>query len=203
MRSLDFIVNSSEDRSLSEVIAVEVGLLRATLNKASAAAIKDNYDVIFTPGNSFGHMTGGFDGGLIEVFGKELQEAVTTMIGTYYGGMMPVGSSEVVTIGRHKIVYTPTMMVPTENIDPLAPYFAMHQSLRALALHSLETDMYHDRILTPLFCTGTAKIPHETALFQQNQALVEFQQARNQESLGCKNLFEDGMKRYNELTRVR
>lgn len=203
MRSLDFVVNSSEDRSLNEPIAVEVGLVSVTLNKTNAKLIKDNYDVIFTAGNSFGHMTGGFDGGLIDVFGGELQEAVTNMIGTYYGGMMPVGASEVVTVGKHKIVYTPTMMVPTDRVDPLGPYFAMHHSLRALALHALETDTYHDRILTPLFCTGTAKVPHETALFQQNEALVEFQKARNQESIGCNDLFEDGMKRYNELVRVR
>ncbi|MNB61074.1 hypothetical protein D3C87_1223990 [compost metagenome] len=203
MRSVDFLVNSDKQRTLNVAVAIETGLIRANLGKQTAEQIKSRYDVVFTPGNSFGHMTGGFDLGVVDVFGREVQAAVLKMIREKHAGLMPVGSAEVVVIDGKAIVYVPTMMVPTSTVDPVAPYMAMHQALRALALYEEENDAYFDRLLCPLFCCGTGDINPEVALFQQNEALVEFQRARHQEDLGCVHLFEDGMARYKALTAPR
>lgn len=203
MRFLDFLVNTDAQRTLNAPQAVETGLLRANITKQNGGQIKDRYDVLFTPGNSFGHMTGGFDQAVVEVFGREIQTKVLRMIREKYAGMMPVGCAEVVTMDGKAVVYAPTMFTPTSNVDPIAPYMTMHNALRALAEWEENTGDYYDRALVPLFCTGTATIPHEVALFQQNEALCEFQRARHQEDLGCIHLFDDGMARYNALIQPR
>lgn len=203
MRTLDYLVNSDKQRTLNAPQAVETGLLRANVGKQTAQQILDRYDVLFTPGNSFGHMTGGFDLAVVEVFGREVQTKVLRAIREKYAGMMPVGAAEVIVMDTKAVVYVPTMLAPTSNVDPIAPYMAMHNALRALAEYEEENDAYFDRALVPLFCTGTATIPHEVALFQQNEALVEFQRARHQDDLGCKHLFEDGMARYQALIQPR
>jgi len=203
MRFLDYLVNSDKQRTLNAPQAVETGLLRANVGKQTAQQILDRYDVLFTPGNSFGHMTGGFDLAVVEVFGREVQTKVLRAIREKYAGMMPVGTAEVIVMDNKAVVYVPTMFAPTSNVDPIAPYMAMHNALRTLAEYEEENDAYFDRALVPLFCTGTANIPHEVALFQQNEALCEFQRARHQEDLGCVHLFEDGMARYNALIQPR
>ena len=203
MRFLDYLVNSDKQRTLNAPQAVETGLLRANVGKQTAQQILDRYDVLFTPGNSFGHMTGGFDLAVVEVFGREVQTKVLRAIREKYAGMMPVGAAEVIVMDSKAVVYVPTMFAPTSNVDPIAPYMAMHNALRALAEWEENTGDYFDRALVPLFCTGTANIPHEVALFQQNEALCEFQRARHQEDLGCVHLFEDGMARYNALIQPR
>lgn len=203
MINLDFLVNSDKQRTLTTAEGVDVGLMRATLAKHTADKIKERYDVVFTPGNSFGHMTGGFDLGVVEVFGREAQSAVLRMIKDKYNGMMPVGTAEVVVIDGKAIVYVPTMMVPTQFTDPVAPYMAMHVGLRAYANHLVEADTFYKNALCPLFCTGTGTIDPEVALFQQNQALVEFQLAKHGEDIGCKDLFADGTERYTNLIKKR
>jgi O-acetyl-ADP-ribose deacetylase (regulator of RNase III) len=203
MRYLDFLVNTDQKRTLNAPQAVETGLLRANITAQNGDQIKSRYDVLFTPGNSFGHMTGGFDLAVVDVFGREIQTKVLRMIREKYAGMMPVGAAEVVVHDERAVVYVPTMFAPTSNVDPIAPYMAMHNALRALTEYEEDNNAYFDRALVPLFCTGTANIPHEVALFQQNEALVEFQRARHQEDLGCLHLFDDGMARYNALIQPR
>lgn len=203
MLSIDFLVNSDKQRTLTEAVGIETGLMRATFAQHTAAKLKERYDAVLTPGNSFGHMTGGFDLGVVEVFGRPVQAAVLKMIKEKYNGMMPVGSAEVVVVDGKAIVYIPTMMVPTSFTDPIAPYMAMHQGLRALALHMAETDTFFARLVCPLFCTGTGTIDPETALYQQNQALVEFQLAKHGDDIGCSDLFNDGTERYMKLIEKR
>jgi O-acetyl-ADP-ribose deacetylase (regulator of RNase III) len=199
MKSIDFLVLNDRQRTLTIAPGVETGLIRAVLNTQTADAIKERYDAVITPGNSFGHMTGGFDLGVVQVFGREAQHEVLKMIKDKYNGMMPVGSAEVVVVRDKAIVYVPTAMVPTSMTGVLDPYMLMHQALRAYATHLAESATFYERLLCPLFCTGAGSADPNIALYQQNQALVEFQNAKHGEYLGCKDIFGDGQERFMEL----
>lgn len=203
MLSIDFLVLNDKQRTLAAAEGIDTGLMRANLNVQTADKIKERYDCVITPGNSFGHMTGGFDLGVVQVFGRGVQSAVLKMISEKYNGMMPVGSAEVVVVDGKAIVYVPTMMAPTAMTGVLDPYMLMHQALRAYARHLVEADTFYARLLCPLFCTGTGSADPDIALFQQNQALVEFQAAKHGEDLGCTDLFGDGTDRFTRLLQGR
>jgi len=179
---------------------VRFNFVDVLLSEQSAALVKPQYDAVFCPGNSFGHMTGGFDQGVVDVWGQAVEDAVVAMIDEKYFGMMPVGFSEVVVVEGRAFVYTPTMMVPNDQTPPDAPYMHMHSALHALYRHEQATKTTYGRLLVPLYCAGTgASLPY-VALRQQTAALVEFFDGLNGESLGCSDLFRDGTRRYRTLT---
>lgn len=182
----------------------KVGSAIGILNDTQAAKrIYSEYDVVICPGNSFGHMTGGFDQGVVDVFGTEVEDKVRAMIEEKYFGMMPVGSSEVVMHDERAFVYTPTMMVPVSFTDIVLPYMAMYSSL--LAIHRYEQGKNHqfEQALCPLFAAGTGGAHPATALSQQLTALSEFLRAINGGASNmCEHLFRDGMTRYHRLSRA-
>ena len=170
------------------------------LSTSTAEKIKPRYDAVFCPGNSFGHMTGGFDQGVVDVWGSQVEEAVRAMIREKYFGMMPVGASEVIVIDGRAFVYTPTMMVPTPHTSPDAPYMFMHSALHALHRREQASKTTYGRVLVPLYCAGTGSAHPLTALRQQATALVEFFDGINGDDIGCLDLFRDGTARYLKLT---
>jgi hypothetical protein len=72
------------------------------------------FDAIITPGNSFGHMTGGFDGALVDYFGDELDQLVRQAIKSEWLGELPVGNAIRITMSDMStcLIYAPTMRVP-------------------------------------------------------------------------------------------
>lgn len=197
--AIDFLVKGGGQFEIIKAEHCEVGLVNLFLDVSSATTVKDRYDLIFTPGNSFGHMTGGFDLGVVEVFGREIQMKVLEMIKQKYSGMMPVGSAEVVQIDNHAVVYVPTMMVPTRNTGLIDPYMLMWQGLRAVDQFTKENGVHFRHALCPLFCAGTGGSAPDVALHQQNMAVYEHRLSRSGAHLGCTDLFSDGMIRYNSL----
>lgn len=76
---------------------------------------QEQYNFFVTPGNSYGIMSGGYDGAIIDIFGQELEEVVKQHIRDHYAGECQVGNAFVVRIpGQVKkyLVYAPTMRVP-------------------------------------------------------------------------------------------
>lgn len=203
MKNFDFAVRTDRDRRLERIDGINTELVMIHLAQHTSEVVKRRYDVIFTPGNSFGHMTGGFDLGVVHVFGNRIQEAVMDMIVDRYNGMMPVGAAEVVVVDEKAVVYVPTMMVPTKFTGHVDPYMLMHQGLRALDVHVKEASATYDRVLCPLFSAGTGGCDPEIALYQQHLALSEFMKAKQGVFLGCNHLFKDGMSRYTSLLRGR
>jgi hypothetical protein len=162
----------------------------------------NRFDLVFCPGNSFGHMTGGFDQGVVDVYGSEVETTIRQMIATKYFGMMPVGRAEVVVVNGRGFVYTPTMFVPTQFTDVLLPYMSMYSSLVAVHEYERKNGMVFKKALCPLYCVGTGGAVAEVALRQQRQALLEFKMALVGANNGCADLFKDGMKRYMNLAKV-
>jgi len=183
------------------VNGVKVEAVIGHLTEYTRPIFETRYDLIFCPGNSFGHMTGGFDKGVVDVYGDAVETAVREMIAQKYFGMMPVGASEVVTVNGRGFVYTPTMMVPTPYTGMVDPYMLMFQSLHAVLRYERETGLTFQRALCPLFCAGTGGSTPKVALRQQSRALTEFHAGLGGASLGCKDLFRDATSRYMTLAR--
>ena len=158
------------------------------------------YDLIFCPGNSFGHMTGGFDLGVVQCFGQEVEDKVKEMINKKYFGMMPVGASEIVFHDNRGFVYTPTMMVPTSNIDPITAYTCMYSAYLKVLEVEKEFGQEFELALCPLYGAGTGGINPKVALKQQCMALKEISKAmKSGEPNECSHLFKDGKSRYETL----
>ncbi|MCY1297555.1 hypothetical protein D9M68_19340 [compost metagenome] len=204
MKALDF---SSFARTLDlgtiPWLDFEVGQVSGKLTNSPQSKEKYSvYDLVFCPGNSFGHMTGGFDQGVVDVFGDEVEVKVRAMIEEKYFGMMPVGASEVVMHEGRGFVYTPTMMVPTKFTDIVIPYMCMYSSLLAAHRYEVSNDHQFARVLCPLFGVGTGSSDPHMALHQQLSALGAFiRGAMNKHSNMCTDLFKDGTARYLRLLR--
>ena len=164
-------------------------------------SVVKRFDAVICPGNSFGHMTGGFDLGVVETFGKEVEEFIQSRIQKEYYGMLPVGHSICVVLHERLFVYIPTMFVPTRFTDAILPYMSMYSALIAIRNWEREAEMDTENILCPLFCAGTGGSTEASAIHQQLTAIGEYDAAffRN-ESNGIDHLFKDGMGRYMMLT---
>lgn len=133
-----------------------------------------SYDILFTPGNSYGLMDGGFDQAVRDLYpGSEAQ--VQSSIRTFHHGLLPIGTSLDISlkhsiaetwIWTKRLMYAPTMRVPqaidgTDNV-----YWAF----RAALVESLRWRNYFgDRrlqILSPCFGTSAGKVPIEKAVGQ-------------------------------------
>lgn len=203
MKALHIVVPDLSPREVHGVPGLELELLHAFLDDREVTKhALSKYDLVFCPGNSFGHMTGGFDKGVIDVWGDEVQEAILKMIADKYFGMMPVGCSEVVIVNNVGFVYTPTMFVPTRYTDVLQPYMAMYSALIAVRNAEAEVREFH-RGLCPLYCAGTGGSTADQALTQQNHAIHEYMMGVSGGFNGCHNLFKDGTNRYMKLARSR
>lgn len=201
MKALDILVRDFTGRSPVCAPNVEMELVNVNFGKATSKLLRERYDVFIAPGNSFGHMTGGLDQGIIEIFdGWDVQDRVLDMISNKYKGMMPVGQAQVVMISDDQaVVYVPTMMVPTKFVGVTDPYMLAHSALRAIEWFEMENQITFKRGIMPLFGTGTGGQDVDITFKQQCTAILEHYLSQNGKWLGCKDLFDDGTERHQAL----
>jgi O-acetyl-ADP-ribose deacetylase (regulator of RNase III) len=137
------------------------------------AISKDDYKILFTPGNSYGQMTGGFDLAVRNVW-PAAEAYVQMAISESRNGMLAVG--DYVMVGLHaamslipqkRLIYTPTMRIPmviagTENV--YWAYRAAFQALEGAARGMIFTD--EDAVLIPAFGTSAGHMDPLKAAMQ-------------------------------------
>lgn len=81
-------------------------------------------ECIVSPGNSYGMMTGGYDGAITKYFGPKLMQKVQELINTRYAGCQPVASAFIMQIPDNslKLIHCPTMAMPSIIKDPKIVY---------------------------------------------------------------------------------
>lgn len=124
------------------------------------------FDFIVAPGNSFGIMSGGFDKGIVDAFGDDLEVQVRRRIQLDHYGELNVGDAVTarMTMGRW-LIYAPTMRVPTklpEGSD--VPYLAARAAIRQAKLLTGGDDDF--TIAFPHLGTGTGGMASETVIRQ-------------------------------------
>lgn len=99
---------------------------------------KDQYDIVFTPGNSYGQMTGGFDLAVRNVWPAS-EAAVQGAIRHKHAGMLPVGDCVMVglwldapALNQKWLIYPPTMRVPMPIVGTENAYWAYRAAFRAV-----------------------------------------------------------------------
>lgn len=139
-------------REIQELTGISMGLIRKPLKDIVSTAV-------IAPGNSYGVMTGGFDQGLVDAFGDELQYRVYDAIERRHLGELNVGAAEVVAIEGKSIrycAYAPTMRVPMPLYsDSDAPYLATRAGLVALMRDERLARLEKISVLIPLMGVGT------------------------------------------------
>ena len=109
---------------------------------------------IVTPGNSYGIMTGGFDLGVRNFFGVQLENRVKNYIDTNLNFKQRVGTSFIIE-GRRKnikVIYTPTMEEPSEIKDLNVIYVSTLSSLKLAKENNLNS------LVLPAFGGATGKV---------------------------------------------
>ena len=137
------------------------------------AVPKDDYTIVFTPGNSYGQMTGGFDLAVRNVWPAS-EAYVQIAISEARNGMLAIGDYVMVSLPAamplfpHKrLIYTPTMRIPmsiagTENV--YWAYRAAFQGLqRAVRGMILNEDVV---VLIPAFGTSAGHMDPIKAAMQ-------------------------------------
>jgi O-acetyl-ADP-ribose deacetylase (regulator of RNase III) len=148
-----------------------------TLEKLLAT---ESFDAIAAPGNSFGHMTGGFDGALAAQY-PFLDKRVRDYIQAVFCGECNVGQAFEVSADRFgpSIIYAPTMRIPKKLPDNSeAPYlatFAIMQVVRRINLGAQGETMPPEGIntlLLPVMGMGTGLLPITKVARQMQMAIV-------------------------------
>ena len=130
---------------------------------------RNDYDVLLTPGNSYGQMTGGFDLAVRNRWPAS-EGDVQRSIWSNHNGMCPIGGNVVVPLSNEStqvLIYTPTMRVPmpihgTDNV--YWAYRAAFNVIEALT-HGMafSSDL---RVLLPAFGTSAGYVPYIKAAHQ-------------------------------------
>lgn len=164
--------------------------------------------LLVTPGNSFGHMTGGFDGAVVKRF-AHLGDVDTTMrenIKRNFNGELPVGSAmflEVKDVIYHGIIYAPTMRIPHELPEGTdAAYSSTWAALNTFR-HSKMGNLWTRRsavdpdlaITLTGMGTSTGLIPAEVAAEHMILAIERFHM-----DIEVDNLWTDGFAHHTNLT---
>lgn len=148
-----------------------------TLEKLLAT---ESFDAIAAPGNSFGHMTGGFDGALAAQY-PFLDKRVRDYIQAVFCGECNVGQAFEVSADRFgpSIIYAPTMRIPKKLPDNSeAPYlatFAIMQVVRRINLGAQGETIPPEGIntlLLPVMGMGTGLLPITKVARQMQMAIV-------------------------------
>lgn len=111
------------------------------------------FDVMVSPANSYGQMTGGIDKYIIEFFGQQLMDRVQEHIIQNYAGEQPVGTSFIIETHNEQhpyLAHTPTMSVPKSIVGTDNPYRAMKAMLLAVQYHNLT----QERKIRSIACSG-------------------------------------------------
>lgn len=148
---------------------------------------------IITPGNSYGHMTGGFDGALVNVFGSSLDTCIRHMVVRDFMGELPVGQALRFCANYGTgidplpiILYAPTMRVP-RGLEPDSdvPYVATLAALQQLKEVFPARRTAH--LLTPLMGHATGGLDTLLIARQMQLAFMRFLDPRP-----VRHLFADG-----------
>lgn len=188
-------------KSLGHDIKVVNGTLEDLGNMA------EDFDFYMTAGNSYGHLTGGYDGALAERF-PGIQKETAYVINSRYHGELNVGQCAPVPFQPASdkwavLLYTPTMRVPRRLLKGNdIPYMATkaafdyislegpHGQVGARDVNLASSDLIKDKPIRVLGClmgTGTGNIPVKTAVAQFAIALYNYTYPRCVEKL-----FKDG-----------
>jgi O-acetyl-ADP-ribose deacetylase (regulator of RNase III) len=125
-------------------------------------------DVLVSPANSYGFMTGGIDGAYSAFFGPRLQETVQATIEDACGGDLPVGQCiDVPIVGskQFQLLYVaPTMRVPMNVSQTPNAYLAFRAVLRRFKGSVCES------MLVPGLCTASGGMAPDLAAMQMRVA---------------------------------
>lgn len=134
---------------------------------------RNDYDILLTPGNSYGQMTGGFDLAVRNRW-PESEGDVQRAIRRHHNGMCPIGDSVTVALSTETsqvLIYTPTMRVPmpihgTDNV-----YWAYRKAFNVIEMlehgTSFPRAVIRDlRVLLPAFGTSAGYMPYIKAANQ-------------------------------------
>lgn len=183
--SLDFSAQYVRDAVFADIPFQELmahhGVeLHVCNEKLEDHLVENSYDAIVAPGNSFGHMTGGFDGALVNVFGQELDERVRAHIEQSWGGELPVGNARLIEIPYRDaaswIVYSPTMRVPCIlPANSEAPYLATLAAFQRIWRYNHNKPKLApviDEVLLPVMGMGTGMLNRDYVARQMQLALI-------------------------------
>lgn len=140
----------------------------------------ESFDAIATPGNSYGHMTGGFDGALAAQY-PFLDKRVRDYIQAVFCGECNVGQAFKVLADRFGplVIYAPTMRIPKKLPDNSeAPYLAtlaIMQVVRQINLGAQAEVMPPEGIntlLLPVMGMGTGLLPITKVARQMQMAIM-------------------------------
>lgn len=155
--------------------------LRHTQRKLADLLSEESFDAIVTPGNSFGHMTGGFDGAVVEVFGQRVDDAVRATIKHRYLGELSVGSAFIqplpLSLKADSLVYAPTMRVPmslplSSEAAYVATLAAFQEIARSNKILTTEWRTQIRRVLLPVMGMGTGNLPIARVAVHMQLALI-------------------------------
>lgn len=143
--------------------------------------MKDGWDAIVSPGNSFGIMDGGIDLAIRDYFGMTVQNNVQDVIRMSHFGEQPVGTSFTTTTGSKLhpwLVHSPTMSVPqpighTQNV-----YYAMLATLHAVERHNRFNSEKIETVVCPGLGTLTGQVLPGTAAIQMRLAYENFEEMK-------------------------
>lgn len=127
-------------------------------------------DAVVTAGNSYGIMGGGFDLGVKNYFGSDLEKRVMEYITINFNGKQKVGTSFVIDGGKDytKVIYTPTMEIPSRIKDINVIYRATLSSLKIAKDNNLE------EIILPAFGAATGGVEFDTLAKMMREAIKDF-----------------------------
>lgn len=184
------------DVRLGACEALRKEFLESNVHHGPFEDVVDDYDVMVSPGNSYGLMDGGIDAGITAYFGHRLMYDVQKRIIDAYQGEQPVGTCLLVPIAGKPtrwLAHAPTMQVPLDISWTHNVYFAMKAVVREVAV--LETERQEElRVLCPALGTGTGHVPYAEAARQMALAV------RNHADHLTNSLsWEFAMRRYGDL----
>jgi O-acetyl-ADP-ribose deacetylase (regulator of RNase III) len=136
-------------------------------------------DALISPGNNYGHMSGGLDLAVQDMSGGWAEAAIQREIGRKYLNELSVGQALLVSnpVGRVKhVIYAPTMRAPKKlewgNDVPYRATLAALQQIHQYNTANPASPII--RVVTPMMGVGTGEIPAVTALTQQALALHRY-----------------------------
>jgi O-acetyl-ADP-ribose deacetylase (regulator of RNase III) len=170
------------DRDAMACSALKAVMPFADVRNCSLSDVPNkHFDVVFTPGNSYGFMDGGFDLAVRDRF-PGVEQEIHGIIKQYYYGMLAVGQAFAVHAGNQKFVtYAPTMRVPMPIIGTDNVYWAFRAALMATRA-LVETSQVRNewgavakldevRVLSSAFGTSAGQMTHVNAAHHMRLAI--------------------------------
>lgn len=194
--SLDAVRAISQDvKFLGHKLEIRAGLVEET--------DMSYVDAIVGPGNSYGHMTGGFDIAIVRILGAHVQRNLLKEIHEAHLGEVNVGQAVRVATDHPRVkhlIYAPTMRTPKglpvgTDIPYLANLAALQQ-INQFNAHVLPQNRIRN-VIFPLMGAGTGGIPPRVATEQLYLAIRQYTQQPV-----IRDLFDDGKGRDGELNEI-